>query len=255
MLGFFHALLQPHVLLYGVLVFALVRLWRRPDVPRRALVWVTVPFVVLSLLCMPALAYVALGSLEWPYPSLRRLPGDAQAIVVLSGYVRPADGDHAEAELGEGTLYRCLKAFELYRQRPTLPLVVSGGVPSPTEPGPANADVMRDFLVKLGADPGLVIPEAKSRNTYENAVETAKLLRERGLTKVVLVTDAAHLRRGVGCFAAQGIEVIPCGCRYRAADFDASLLDFVPNATAAGNLRAAAHEWLGIGWYWARGRL
>ena len=249
------ALLQPHVVLYLLMVYALVRLWRRPEASRRLLLCLTVPFVLLSVACLPVVAYLALGSLEWNYPPLAKLPADAQAIVVLSGYVNPEVGEGVEAELGEGTLYRCLKAHELHRQRPGVPIIASGGRPPGQDGGPTFASVMRSFLLRLGADPAAVLAEERSSTTYENAVETAKLLKERGWTRVVLVTDAAHLTRSEGCFRKQGVDVIPCGCRYRATDFSGSPLEFLPDATAAANLHAAAHEWLGIAWYWTRGRL
>src|SRR5262249_37927778 len=57
---------------------------------------------------------------------------------------------------------------------------------------------------------------SSSRTTYENAVESARLLNDRDMPRVVLVTDAAHLRRAVACFRKQGLDVIPCGSHYRA---------------------------------------
>src|SRR4051794_23465310 len=96
------SLLQPDFLLYVLLVLALVALWRtRPAIPRRRLLWLTVPFVLLSILSVPAVGYLAFGTLEWPYPPSRQRPVNVDAIVVLSGYLKPPDELHPQGELGE----------------------------------------------------------------------------------------------------------------------------------------------------------
>jgi uncharacterized SAM-binding protein YcdF (DUF218 family) len=114
---------------------------------------------------------------------------------------------------------------------------------------------MRDCLVQRGVAPADLVVEAESRSTYENAVECRRLLEDRGIRKVVLVTEASHLRRAVGCFRRQGLEVVPCGCRYRAQRYEGQLSDFVPKPWALAYCQEAAHEWLGIAWYRLHGRL
>src|SRR5437870_2628672 len=140
-------LLQPHVLLYLAMLVGLVALWRtRPAVPRWRLLCLTVPFVLLSLLCVPAVAYLVLGSLEWSYAPLRQRPADADAIVVLAGYVQAPDEVETEPLLGVNTLQRCLRAAELYHQGPRCPVLVSGGSVAGGAPGLTCAGAMRDFL-------------------------------------------------------------------------------------------------------------
>lgn len=250
------ALLQPHVVLYLLLAIGLITLWRvRPPIPRRRLHWVTVPFVLLSLLSMPAVGYLGFGSLEWAYPPLTQRPSDADAIVVLSGYQKPADEVRPHAELGEDSIYRCLRAAELYHDGPRCPVVVSGGRVEAQTPGPTLAELMRDFLLKLGVAVDDIVVEDRSKNTYENAVGSVALLRERGLKRPVLITDANSLLRAELCFRRQGMFVVPCGCYYRATHFDAAVIDFLPDPAAFGHLELVVHEWLGLAWYWLRGRI
>jgi uncharacterized SAM-binding protein YcdF (DUF218 family) len=49
------------------------------------------------------------------------------------------------------------------------------------------------------------VREGASRNTHENAVECAKIARERGWTRLLLVTSARHMKRAAGCFRAEGL--------------------------------------------------
>jgi uncharacterized SAM-binding protein YcdF (DUF218 family) len=247
-------LARPTVLLGLLTVLALANLWRKRRETRRRLLLLTVPFVLLLAWCTPVVSYLALGSLEWDYPPLERRPDDAEAIVVLSGYVRVLDDEGTQTELGEDTLYRCLKAAEVYRQGRPCPVVVSGGKVDPDSPGPALAVPMCDFLRQQGVAEADLVVEDRSTTTFENAVEGGRLLAERGIHKVVLVTDALHLSRASACFRKQGVEVVPCGCRYRASHWEWSVGSFLPDPDAARGSKDACHEWLGSAWYRLRGR-
>jgi uncharacterized SAM-binding protein YcdF (DUF218 family) len=242
-------LAQPTVLLVLLTLVALANLWRKRQEGRRRLLLVTIPFVFLALLCMPAASYLALGSLEWSYPPLAERPADVQAVVVLSGDIHPLNEEGTRVELGEDTLYRCLKAAEVYHQGKQCRVVVSGGKVDPAMPGPSLAEAMGNFLRGQGVAANDLIVEDRSQTTHENAVESCRLLNERGIHKIVLITDAAHLNRAAACFRKQGAEVVPCGCRYRALGIDWSLPAFLPNPAAARGVQDACHEWLGIAWY------
>jgi uncharacterized SAM-binding protein YcdF (DUF218 family) len=247
-------LMRPFVLLHLTCAVALVLLWRKRREGRRPLAALTAAFVLLALACLPATAYYALGTLEDPYPPLERRPDDAGAIVVLSGSLHQFHARTTHVELGADSLYRCIRTAELYRAGPPCPVVVSGGK-ADGDPGPTLASAMRDFLVTQGVRPEDLVLEERSRTTYENAAECARLLGARGVGRVVLVTDATHLMRAEGCFHRQGLDVVPCGCRYRAYRWTGSAADYLPDPAAAAGLQAAWHEWLGVVWYRLLGRM
>lgn len=248
-------LLRPTVLLFLLAVLGVANLWRKPGPTRRRLLLATVPLGLLLACSLPAVALLAMGSLEWQYRPLKQRPADAQAIVVLSGYVQPPAAGQAHWELGEDTLARCFRAAELYHEGSPCPVVVSGGKVSPADPGPLMAPLMRDFLVGQGVCPDDVIVEDQARTTHENAINSCKLLRERGIEKVILVTDAAHMLRAAGCFEKEGVAVVPCGCRHRTLHFDGRLEDFLPSGRALVRCDVVAHEWLGVLWYKLQGRM
>jgi uncharacterized SAM-binding protein YcdF (DUF218 family) len=248
-------LLQPYLLLYLLTGLAIANLWRKRRETRGRLLCVTVLFGTLTLLSIPAVSYLALGTLEWQYPPVDQRPAHVDAIVVLAGGIRPPDAIRSQSEMDQNTLYRCLHGAELYHQGPACPVLVSGGKVDPAMPGPPEADVMRDFLLKLGVNAADVIVENTSRTTYENAVECRKLLEQHRLHKIMLVTNAVDLFRAVRCFRKQGIEAIPSGCNYRATQFEYSLFEFLPSPGAAQGCRRVFHEWAGAVWYWWHGRI
>jgi uncharacterized SAM-binding protein YcdF (DUF218 family) len=246
---------QPFALLYVVIALAIINLWRKRKESRKRLLWVTIPFILFTVLSMPAAAHLALGSLEWQYPPLEDRPTDVEAIVILGGGVAPPDGMRLRADLDRSSLLRCLRGADLYHRGKPCLVLVSGGKADPTEPGPAVSEAMSQFLALHGVPAGDLIVENRSATTYENAVECCKLLKERGLRKIILVTDGTHLMRATGCFRKQGIDVIPCGCAYRATPSSKGRYNFAPSPKAAIEYQQVCHEWVGTAWYWINGRI
>jgi uncharacterized SAM-binding protein YcdF (DUF218 family) len=247
--------LQPLPILLILMGIVLLWLWYRGRESRRVLLVLTIPYGLLVAFSVPALAYQLRGSLEWRHGPVHDRPADVDAIVVLSGGLYRADGPRAKPELDEDTTSRCLCAFRLYRQGKHCPILVSGGQASSKEPPPGCAETMRDLLIEWGVNPADLIVEPHSRTTYENAVESCKLLQERGLRKVILVTSAIHLARSVACFRKQGFDVLPCPCQLRATPADSSRHTFLPSVGALQDSQRACHEWLGMAWYWLKGRI
>ncbi len=61
--------------------------------------------------------------------------------------------------------------------------------------------------------------------------------------------------RALRCFRKQGIDPVPAACAHRAVDFRFELPAFLPSPGAMGDLTAVVHEWIGLAWYRARGRI
>jgi uncharacterized SAM-binding protein YcdF (DUF218 family) len=83
-------------------------------------------------------------------------------------------------------------------------LVLSGGG-SAARP---EAEVMRVLALGYGAPEAALLLETRSRDTIENALCTAALLRRDGLSRVVVVTDRYHLPRARLLFRHAGLAVV-----------------------------------------------
>lgn len=246
-------LLRPFPILLFLTGLGIVGLWVKKPESAKGLLLVAIPFCGLVLLCLPLVSYLALRTLERHHPPLGERPPSLQAIVVLSGAVWPADDVRPRPVLGDRTLHRCLHALRVYRQGPPCLIIASGGNARRDRSGPSDAEVMRDFFIENGVAEQHLLTEGRSRTTRENAVESAKLLAERGIEEIVLVTDAAHLYRATRCFRREGLRVVPSGCRYQATKLHVSLETILPSAGAARGAQEAWHEWLGVIWYRLRG--
>ena len=248
-------LLQPHVILLFLICWSLVHLWRRRGDPRRRLWPLLLPLGILAALSTPLAAHLALLTLESSYSPLEERPADAGAIVVFSGGLSAPEGPRTRAEMDSDSFQRCLQTERLYSGGLPCLVVVSGGQVEPGTPGPTCAAVMAEFLVQRGVKRADILTEEASSTTYENAVESAKLLKERDIRRVVLVVDAVDMVRAARCLRKQGIEVVPSPCHYRATRFRLSFFSFVPSPGGAAGFQRVWHEWVGVSWYWWRDRI
>ncbi len=87
--------------------------------------------------------------------------------------------------------------------------------------------------------------ENTSRDTAENATLSAALLRQKGITRIALISQAWHLPRAVELFERQGLEVLPAPTGFSSSP-PALIMQFRPQADALAKSTQALHEWLGI---------
>ena len=245
--------LDPFFAFFALTWAAVTWMWWRREIERRRLIVMTIALSGLTISCTPVVVGLCGATLTRGYAPT--IPPDADAIVVLAGSLRQLDDDWTRYQLGEDTLYRCLTAADIHRRTDGIPVFASGGKVDPTRPGPTLSAAMRDFLVRYNVPASDITVEEVSRNTFENAVETAKLLKEEKIRQPILVTDATHLPRAKACFALQGIDVLPYPAAYSTRQFEWTPEAVLPNASAARAMRGIVHEWVGLLWYRFKGRI
>ncbi|HEV3006765.1 MAG TPA: YdcF family protein [Pirellulales bacterium] len=248
-------LLRPGTAICLVLVVALARMWRRRREAPCRLGFVLVTFLVFWCISTPAVSYFGYTTLERPFSPLAELPDDCEALVVLSGGVFPRTAKRPNVILADDSLYRCLHAAELYHRRGRCLVVLTGGAIDRTVDAPPVALAMRDFMLQLGVVRDDLAIEDQSASTYENALECHRLFEERRIKRMVLVTEANHMRRAVACFRKTGMEVTPAPCQFVTGRFEVKFGSFLPSPGAAMGSEKVAHEWLGMLWYWLHGRI
>ena len=105
---------------------------------------------------------------------------------------------------------------------------------------------MRQFMLDLGVPAAALLSEERSRNTQENAEMSARLLRERGIEKVLLVTSALHMRRAVHLFMQQGLLVHPVATDHEVGSPKARM-NWLPDANALDGSARAFKEMVAYG--------
>lgn len=230
----FRTLILPPacLLILGFIGLVLVRRHRR-----FGMALIVAAFAGLWLLATPVIAD-GLEQMADRYPALDlSRPVAAQAIVILGGggfrRVAPEYGGPAP----EYELYDRL-AYGAYVARHTgLPVLVTGNG--------AEAVTMR---VSLSRDFGVQTKWADeaAKDTYDNAHDSASILRAAGITHVILVTSDVHLRRAAYEFEMAGLSIVPAPADVWAPR-EMGTMRFVPTATGLRRSSNAAYELVGEG--------
>jgi uncharacterized SAM-binding protein YcdF (DUF218 family) len=118
------------------------------------------------------------------------------AIVVLGGgaagkgTLRPSD------ELSPDSIERTICGAALFTQGFAPRMIFSGGDGSIFGEGPKEGVEMKRLALRLGVPEEAAVVEDRSRTTYENAVETKRIL---GNGSILMVTSSSHVPRALDC--------------------------------------------------------
>ena len=96
--------------------------------------------------------------------------------------------------------------------------------------------------------------EDRSRDTFDNARESRRILAPLNIRSVYLVTHAWHMPRARLAFEHAGFEVVPAPTHFYRVE-KITLQDFVPRASALLNSYYFFHEVIGYAWYAIRSRV
>ena len=213
--------------------------------------------LAVLLLWLPAMPVTAnLLALGWEaaYPpvAVAELP-KADAVVLLGGFAAQPMPPRVAPDLNAAA-DRLFEAARLFHAGKAAHIVASAGN-LPWDPVVApEAHWVGQLLGELGVPADAVILESRSRNTYENALFTAPILRDKGWHSVLLVTSATHMRRAMATFRKAGLDVTAATTDVQGSFPVASgPLDFLPSADALSATSDMIKEMIGMVYYRLRG--
>jgi uncharacterized SAM-binding protein YcdF (DUF218 family) len=217
-----------------ILVVGAALLGRRPRLGR-GLVWTGI--AVLALLSTGIVARGLLWAVDVS-PVLRLEDArSAQAIVILGGGVRHDAVEYGGDTVGRLSLDRVRYGARVARQT-GLPVLVTGG--AFWGDTAAEGVVMRDVLEREFGVPVKWV-ESRSRNTHQNAVRSAAILKPEEVKRIVLVAHGFDMRRAIAEFEAAGLEVVPAPT-FVAPTASLALGDFVPSVSSLQSSYYALYE-------------
>jgi uncharacterized SAM-binding protein YcdF (DUF218 family) len=210
--------------------------------------------VALAIGLLTPLGAALLRPLEDRFPLP---PADTPApvgIIVLGGALDPEKGEaRGEVSLNADAA-RLTTGVELARRYPTARLIYTGGSAGFPHEGPAEAIGARQFWLSLGVPADRMVFEAKSRNTWENALFTRDLVKPKPGETWILVTSAWHMPRAVGIFRRLGFDVIPYRVAFRTFGDDRDFLSLASVSERVFMLDFGIREWIGLLAYWLTGK-
>jgi uncharacterized SAM-binding protein YcdF (DUF218 family) len=247
-------LLQPSSLLFAALVAGVVLVgtaWRQ--LSRRLMFCSIGAMLVIGLLPISDLLTEPLEN-RFPRPGPELDVGSMAGIIIIGGAEDRTAWDRGELGGLNGAAERYTEVAALARRYPGVRIVFSGGSGALLGDIPPEAETARRVLEALGVERKRLTLEAASRNTHENAIFSARLLKPQAGQRWLLVTSATHMPRAVGCFRKAGFDVVAWPVDYRTpprlgiASFNNSL----PQGLAG--LDGIVREYLGLLVYYVTGR-
>lgn len=248
--------LYPLGLACLLLFIALVISWKQ-------LSWSQLPIAL-------ALIVLLLSSNGWVQNFLvasleeQNVPGElppADAIVLLGGATKSATKPRPMVEVSEQG-DRILYAAKLYLEKKAPLIIASGGRIDWNSAGQPEAADMAELLEMMGVPRDAILQEPNSLNTYQNAVNVKKILDEKGIQKVLLVTSALHMPRSLLIFQRQEINAIPAPTDFLVSEpemqipsssWGAIVLNLLPDSGRLETTTKVIKEYIGTIIYRLRG--
>jgi uncharacterized SAM-binding protein YcdF (DUF218 family) len=142
---------------------------------------------------------------------------------------------------------RLMQAVELYHKGKIKKIFLSGGSGFVNFQDWKESEKLFPLLVSNGVKADDILMENNSRNTYENAIETAKVLNQKGITsKCLLITSAFHMRRSLACCVKANIKVDAYSVDVRSGGAIYTLDRLIqPDPEALVTWDLLTHEWVG----------
>lgn len=151
---------------------------------------------------------------------------------------------------------RFLQVLRLYKLGHIKKILVTGGSSRLIHNEYKEADFARDQLLQFGVPAADIFVENQSRNTFENAVFSKKILDSAGLKgPFVLVTSAMHIRRAEQVFIKAGLPVTAFPANFTIMDFPLSFTAAITPSFNVMNLwEELIKEFIGLQVYKRTGR-
>lgn len=224
-------ILPPTSLLLLTLIGVLL-IWRRL---RFGWAVFAVGFVSLWLVCTPVVADRLARLAERALPLNPDKPVDAQAVVVIGGGGQRNYAPEYRGPMADPVLLERLTLAAYLAKHYSLPLAISGET---TESVTMAATLRRNFEVT----PQWI--ENNSRDTYENARLSARILFPAGIKRIILVTSSAHEYRAAREFASAGFDVTPAPAGVWSTR-DYGPMQYFPSASALQRSYVSTYELIG----------
>ena len=245
-------LIYPFNLALWLMVLALISLW---------LQWVRLAggclaaaIAIFFVAGNPTLASALHGHHERTYLPLPVADyPEVDAIIALGGGLGVPLPPRLSPDL-QGAADRLLHTARLYHAGKAPRVILTGGNIFPQPGMQPESFYAAELLEEWGVPASAIIIEDQSRNTYENAVYTKRLMDKNDIDTVLLVTSAMHMPRALATFRSNGIDAIPAPTDYGTVAYDQpGVLSWIPTLGAVQTVTGVIYESLGILIYRYRG--
>ena len=166
--------------------------------------------------------------------------------IVLSGmFEYNKDFDRLSARRGSDRLWQ---AIQLYHLGKIKKILLSGDSGYFFKKGLHESTQLKKMLIAQNIPANDILIEQKSRNTHENAKETALYIKRNKLNKktFLLITSAIHMRRAQACFLKEGVHCSSFTTDHYNVNAESfSPISLIPSADGFLMWQRIVKEWVG----------
>lgn len=244
-------LVSPDTLLLILIILTLILLYIGKDKYAKTLL--TLLSGVLIIISFFPIGEWMLYPLESRFNSNPVLPEKIDGIIVLSGAEDTLLSNvWKQVELGAAA-ERNLSFLTLARKYPKAKLVFTGGTGSLINQEYKAADVAKELFKQQDFDVEKIVFERESRNTFENASYSKKIVNPQENENWILITTSWHMPRSVGIFCKAEWFVIPYPVDHQTNKNNLFRINF-DLLNNLYTLKTAIKEWLGLFAYYLGGK-
>jgi len=138
---------------------------------------------------------------------------------------------------------RILNTLDLFSKGIIKKILISGASGSLTSEL-KEAQILRKYLIKIGIPDTCVLAENSSKNTFENAIYSEKLLNKihpNQEIRCLIITSDYHMRRSLACFKKTKLNVDPFVKKSKLEHFDLELI-IIPQSSTLFSWKVLFHE-------------
>ncbi len=206
--------------------------------------------ILLVVLSNPFLSNVMFKWWEREAVPINKLEGVYDIAIVLGGFSDVNEHPRDRLHLSEAA-DRLTNAIELYKTGKVRKILVTSGSAMVVGEKVSEGKITGEFLDRIGIPASDFIIEPDSRNTHENAIYTAKILREQYPdARCLLITSGFHFPRAGRAFRKAGVEFTPF-----ATDILSNPIKWtpqhliLPNSHSLSIWQRLIKEWVGLAAY------
>lgn len=163
-------------------------------------------------------------------------PQKSDVIIILGGGV-----DRDIHDTGPAVDHRLDKGIELWQNKYANYIIVAGGLVKKTSY--TEADKLMEYALARGVPASEVVKESRSLNTYENALFSQKIMKQKGWQTALVTTSDYHTKRACEIFRKLKMNV-KCVAASVPQDRPSYRLDY---------FRAILREYAATVYYWLKG--
>ena len=179
---------------------------------------------------------------EVPQNSITNFDKQYEAGILLGGF---SDYDYKKNKHNfKKEADRLIYTVQLYNQGIIKKIFISGGNGNLFNNNYKESETIKDFLIQNKIDSNDIIIENQSRNTKENAINSAKILDKKN--EYILITSAVHMKRSILCFKNVGLKIIPFSVD-NSMSFSSNKIEYIllPRSRVLENWEELIHEIIG----------